>query len=119
MISKFISIIFLKDVPCGESVNDLIKVGELTPYEINVWKFPNILKCPIKSCRTEFETRDLAIKHYTEVHAKFSALCKVCEYPLYLLQGVHHFTSHFTRKHPNVQPPKAVKILQVQDSLIH
>lgn len=93
---------------------DWITVGELTPFEISVWKFPNTKICPLRSCALVCETRDLTIKHYKEEHAKHSALCKICKYPLMLLKGAHHFLTHFARKHPGMPAPLKVKDFQVK-----
>lgn len=97
----------------------MILVGELTPYEISVWKFPDTTLCPLRSCTLAFSTRDLAIRHYKETHAKHSAMCKLCNYPLMLLKGAHHFEAHFVRSHPQEIVPPKVKDIKVEQLTEH
>ncbi|XP_031628123.1 uncharacterized protein LOC116343934 isoform X2 [Contarinia nasturtii] len=103
----------------GESENELITLGELTDYESTKWRFPETLHCPVRSCSMWFDTRAAAIKHYRESHAKHSVLCKICNYPLYLLTAPHHLQGHYVRKHPTVEPPAKVKTLRHECSVCH
>lgn len=97
----------------AEKISDLIVVGELTGYKTDVWQFPDRLSCPLRSCRLTFDTRELAIVHYTESHAQHVAMCPVCKVPKYLLYGPHHLESHYKRMHPTLSPPVKVKQIQV------
>lgn len=101
----------------AEKISDLVTVGELTEYETDVWQFPDKSSCPLRSCHLTFDTRDLAIKHYTATHAQHTVLCKICKSPLMLLLGPHHLVSHYKRKHPNVEPQPKVKKIQVNTTI--
>ncbi|XP_055296572.1 uncharacterized protein LOC129565582 isoform X2 [Sitodiplosis mosellana] len=91
------------------SEDDLITLGELTEYESTVWRFPDIRRCPVRSCGMHFETRAKTIEHYRKTHAKHAVLCRICDYPLMLLTAAHHLVGHYARKHPKDTPPVKVK----------
>lgn len=95
------------------SKNDTITLGELTEYENAEWQFPDTVRCPYRSCSRIFDTRSNTIEHYRKTHAKHSVLCKICNYPLMLMKGAHHFKSHYMRKHPSMPPPVKVKVIRV------
>lgn len=106
--------IVLQDSPKdAEEISDLIIVGELTAYKTDVWQFPTGKNCPLRSCHLIFDTRELAILHYTKSHAQHIALCPICKVPQFLLYGPHHLESHYKRKHPNANFPQKVKEIQV------
>lgn len=97
----------------AEKISDLITLGELTAYETGVWQFPDKLECPLRSCHLKFDTRELAILHYTQLHAQHTALCKICNVPQFLLCGPHHMESHYKRVHPNATFPPKVREIRV------
>lgn len=108
---------FDKDLTKDKSENDLVTLGELTEYENTVWQFPDVKRCPLRSCGRGFSTRSQTIEHYRETHAKHAVLCRICNYPLMLLTAAHHLDGHFLRKHPTETPPLKVKIQRVNETI--
>lgn len=92
-------------------------MGALTMYETDIWQFPNKTNCPLRSCQMKFDTRELAIVHYTKTHAPHTAICKICKIPQFLLYGPHHMESHYKRMHPHASFPPKVRDIRVSTTM--
>lgn len=69
------------------------------------WLFPQYQKkCPVHTCREEFNVRSDAIEHYKEKHANTSILCPICVKPI-CTQRLWTFKDHYERIHSGEKLP--------------
>lgn len=87
-----------------ENADDIIILGENTPYTPMKWRFPNTNNCPKVYCNRWFENRYAARLHYCKEHAKNDLLCVECN-TLISMTGQQNMVNHYQRKHPNTSIP--------------
>lgn len=71
---------------------------------VKEWNYPNTDYCPIGNCQQKFESRELAIGHYREYHAKFIVWCKICNRGI-STKSHDRFHKHYQIAHPDQQWP--------------
>lgn len=96
-----------------DDIDDIIILGELSDFEIKFkWKFPNTSKCPCKSCGLSCSSRNAAIAHFRNAHAKTSVLCTLCDR---IFDDSVDLLLHYDVEHPDIEPPtlKEVCIIHI------
>lgn len=97
--------------------DSFVILGESNHSKVVKWRFPNTSKCPIKSCKNNYETKALALKHFQREHAPDAVLCQICDKPVYTKSFREHTREHLIM-HPypaadddNYEPPEKKKVV--------
>lgn len=84
-----------------DQTDDLITLTGLN--KVSTWRFPpNLKKCPLFRCGSEFKSRSLAIAHYKANHAATSVQCFLCK-KVISVSNTANYRTHFNRVHPHVK----------------
>lgn len=74
--------------------------------QIVQWRFPNVNRCPVDSCKKAFDSRSKAIDHYKQNHTKDRILCTICDEPIKAtVSDSRNALRHFQDLHSNKEIP--------------
>lgn len=68
-----------------KNVKDEPKCGDIFKFSIidrdgeKIWRFPSVEHCPLNDCWIKFATRDIAIKHFRQIHSDSVVWCFHCK----------------------------------------